>query len=53
VFGQRVIGFVHRNRIRIMVDGNINLAANSLLNPCAGSATSGEVVYYQLIIVYV
>ena len=44
-----MIGFVHQDRIRIMVDGDLYDPARGKLDPCGRAPTAGEIVHNDLI----
>src|SRR5579859_4323664 len=41
----RVIGQMHRERFRVVIDGDIDRAAERGLDPLACTAATGEVIY--------
>ena len=44
----RVVGLMHADGIGVMVDCNVNMAANGLLDACTGATAAGKQVKYQL-----
>ena len=49
VQGVRVVGLVHQDGRRVVVDGDRHRAARGKLNACAGPAATGEVVYNDFV----
>ncbi|MDT4884513.1 hypothetical protein FQZ97_1206630 [compost metagenome] len=49
----RVVGGVHADRRRVVVDGDRHLAPQANLQPGAGSAATGEQVYHDGIVNFV
>ena len=52
VLGVGVVGFMHRQGHRVVVDGDVDGPAYGLLDACGGATPAGEVVHHQLAEVY-